>query len=139
MACSSIAAQGSGPSARASPSTLTPYRELIISAKLQSGSPPIPSEARLYVELDCTTVESESGASVSDFYVVQGVKPSSQWSTFRLGAANWTPPPWQTEHIKGGIPACLRAVDQISISLSAELKDGQAGRGTLFIDSLRLQ
>ncbi len=84
------------------PIDMTPYGELIMSAKLQSGSPSIPSEARLYVELYCGTVESESGALVSNFYVVQGVKPSEQWTTFRLGAANWAPPPWQREHIKGG-------------------------------------
>jgi hypothetical protein len=121
------------------PADLTRYHDLIISMRLQSGSPPIPSEARVYVELDCKTVESESGAPVSDFYLTLSVKPSSNWSTYKLALANWAPPPWQTEHIKGGIPACLRAIDGISIALSGELQDGESGSGTLFVDGLKLQ
>ncbi len=117
----------------------TRYRELILSMKLQSGIPPIPSEAKIYVELHCRTVQGESGAPVPDFYLTLSVSPTSDWSTFRLALANWTPPPWQTEHIKGGIPACLRAIDGISIDLSGELKDGATGSGTLFIDGLSLQ
>jgi hypothetical protein len=117
----------------------TRYHELIISMRLQSGSPPVPSEAQAYVELDCKSVESESGAPVLNFYVTLSVKPTSNWATYRLAIANFAPPPWQTEHIMGGIPACLRAIDGISVALSGELKDGDAGRGTLFIDDLSLQ
>lgn len=121
------------------PIDLTPYRDLILSLRLRSGTPAIPSEAVVYIELYCRTVPSESGAAVSDFYIVQPVTPTGDWSTLRLALTNWGPPPWQTEHIKGGTQACLRAVDSISISLAAQLKDGQAGRGTFFIDNLRLQ
>ena len=102
-------------------------------------SPPIPSEARVYIELDCKSVQSESGAPVSDFNLTLSVTPGSDWTTFKLALSNWAPPPWQTEHIKGGIPACLRAIDGISISLNGQLQDGAAGRGTLFIDGLKLQ
>jgi hypothetical protein len=115
------------------------YRELDISVKLQSGSPPIPSEARVYIELDCKNLESEGGEPKAGFYLTLSVTPTSDWTTFRLGLDNWAPPPWESVHAKGGIPACLRAIDGISISLSGELKDGESARGTLFIDGLKLQ
>jgi hypothetical protein len=118
---------------------LTRYHEVIVSLRLQSGSPPIPSEALVYVELDCKNVESESGAPMNHFYITQSVKPAANWSTYRLALANFAAPPWQPEHVKGGIPACLRAIDGMSVVLSGELKDGDAGRGTLFIDGLSLQ
>jgi hypothetical protein len=118
---------------------LTRYRELDISMKLESGSPPIPSEARVYIELDCKNLESESGQSKAGFYLTLSVTPTSDWSTFRLALDNWAPPPWETGHVKGGIPACLGAIDGISIAFSGELRDGELARGTLFIDGLKLQ
>jgi len=126
-------------SAEGGPVDLTRYHELTVSMKLQSNSPPIPSEAQVYIELDCSNVVSESGAPVTDFYVVLAVKPTSNWSTYTLALSNWAAPTWQMEHVKGGIPACLRAIDGIAVSLSGELKDGQSGSGTLFLDGLSLQ
>jgi len=121
------------------PVDVTRYHDLVLSMRLQSGSPPIPSEAQVYVELQCKNVESEDGTPMSNFYVTLSVKPNSNWSTYRLALSNWAAPPWETAHVNGGIPACLRAIDGISISLSGELADGASGRGTLFIDGLSLQ
>ena len=132
---------GAGLGAWANGSTVdfTPYRELDISMKLQSLQPPIPSEALVYIELDCKSVQSESGAPTTNFNLTLAVQPSSEWSTYKLALANWAPPPWQTEHIKGGIPACLRAIDGISISMSGQLQDGGTARGKLYIDDLKLR
>jgi hypothetical protein len=122
------------------PVDFTPYRELVVGMRVRSGTPPVPSESRVYVELYCANVESESGSGpVSTFYVTQSVRPSDEWATFRLALANMAPPPWLTEKVKGGIPACLRAVDGISLSLSSQVQDGQAATGTFFIDGLSLQ
>jgi len=116
---------------------LTPYRELVISMKLESGDPPIPSEARVYIEFQCKSVESETGElpTLGFFYLTRGVTPTSEWSTHRLALENWGPTN-EPLHIKGGTPACLRAVDGIAIALQSGLKDGRAGRGTFFIDGL---
>ena len=117
---------------------LTPYRELVISMKLRSDDPPIPSEARAYVELQCRTVESESGNAphLGYFYLTQGVSPTSEWSTQTLALANFGAQNDTNEHIKGGTPACLGAVDGIAIAIESGLKDGRTGRGTFFIDGL---
>ncbi len=65
--------------------------------------------------------------------------PTGEWSTYTLALANFGPPPDTDEHIKGGTPACLRAVDGIAIALESGLKDGRSGRGTFFIDDLSFQ
>lgn len=118
---------------------VTRYHDLVLSLRLQSGSPPVPSEAQVYVELQCKNVQSEDGTPMSNFYVTLGVKPTGNWSTYRLALSNWAAPPWETAHVKGGIPACLRAIDGISISLSGELADGASGGGTLFVDGLSFE
>ena len=120
---------------------LTPYRELVITMKLETGEPPLPSGARAYVELQCRTAESETGElpTVGYFYLTQGVSPPTEWLPQTLLLANFGPPAGTPEHIKGGTAACLRAVDGISIALEGRLKDGQSGRGTFSIDGLRFQ
>ena len=121
---------------------LTPYRELVISMKLENGDPPLPSEARVHVELQCRTAESETGElpPLGYFYVTSlGVSPPSEWFAQPFPLTNFGPPPDINQHPKGGNPACLRAVDGISIALEGGLKDGGTGRGTFFIDDLRFQ
>lgn len=120
------------------PVDLTRYREMVFSSKLVSGDPPIPSEARVYVEFQCRTVESESGREppLGYFYLTQGVATSGEWSTYSLALANFGPQANTDEHIKGGTPACLRAVDGIVVNIQSGLKDGRSGRGTFFIDGL---
>jgi hypothetical protein len=120
---------------------LTPYRELVINLKVQSGDPSIPSEARAYVELQCRTVEGENGKlpPLGYFYLTQGISPTGEWSTNKLSIANFGPPAGTNEHIKGGIPACLRAIDGIAIALQSGLKDGRSGRGMFFIDGLSFE
>ena len=115
------------------------YRELDISLRLQSNNPnpPVP-EPQVYVELDCKNAKGEDGKP-SNFYVTLSVTPTKDWSTFALALSNWAPPPWETAHVKGGILACMRAIDGISISLSGQLQDGDSASGTLFIDGLKLR
>ncbi|HMF40252.1 MAG TPA: hypothetical protein VKQ32_06140 [Polyangia bacterium] len=131
---------GAGLGAWANGSTVdfTRYHELDISLKLQNGSPPLPSEALVYIELDCKNAPGEDGKP-SNFYVTLSVKPTMDWSTFPLALSNWASPPWESAHVKGGIPACMRAIDGISISLSGQLQDGESAQGKLFIDGLKLK
>ena len=139
-ACSSTPAPGSRSFSQRSPVDLTPYRELIISMRLQSGSPPIPSEARVYVELDCKTVESESGAPVPRFLSHPERQPASNWSTYKLALANLGPAALADRAHQGrdpGLPARRRR--DLHRARAASSRTEQAGRGTLFIDDLKLQ
>ena len=116
---------------------VTRYREIVFSLKVVSPDSSIPTEARVNVELQCRTVESETGAPPPyGFYLQQGVQPSGEWSTRTLSVANFGAQTDTDLHIKGGTQACLRAIDGIAINVQSNLKDGRSGRGTFFIDGL---
>jgi len=130
---------GAGLGAWANGSTVdfTRYRELDISLKFQNGTLPVPN-ALVYIELDCKNAPAENGMP-SNFYLTLSVTPTKDWSTIPLTLSNWAPPPWEKAHVKGGIPACMRAIDGISISLSGQLQDGESATGKLYIDGLKLK
>ena len=125
--------------ASGAPVDFSHHKTLIFSGQLQSGSPPLSSDAKLYVEFTCGTALGEDGSAVSDFYVLQGVAYSSDWGTFRLSLTNFGPPPWLPRHIAGGTIACLRLVDGIHFNVDASLPDGATGKGLLSIDNIRFE
>ncbi len=117
----------------------TRFSRIQFSAKLESGNPPIPSNALMYVEIGCTTARTEDGSLPGDLYVNQGVDYKSYWQSFTLELNGFNSPPWLATHIKGGPAACLGRVDSIRFTVDAQLPDGQSGKFVLHVDTISLQ
>jgi hypothetical protein len=107
--------------------------------RLTSATTPFPSNSLMHLDLLCSTVIGESGASLVDAALVQSIAFKDTWSAVDLAISNFGPAPWTSEHIAGGAPACLRAVDGIQFVFDAAILDGQSGGGVLSIDNVRLQ
>lgn len=121
------------------PEDFTRFSVIKFSAKLESGSPPIPSNALMYVELGCSGARSEDGTSPGDLYVNQGVNYKSYWQPFALGLNSFNSPAWLATHIMGGAAGCLERIDNIRFTVDPQLPDGQSGKFTLHIDSISMQ
>ena len=121
------------------PADLTRFRNIVFSAKLESGSPPIPSNALLYVEFGCKTAPTENGSLPGDLYVVQGVDHKNYWQTFALGLNGFNSPPWIAAHILEGPAGCLRRISNIRFTVDAQLPDGQSGKFRLSIDGISME
>lgn len=107
--------------------------------RLTSSTKPLPPKSLMHMDFLCSTAVGENGAALVNFALVQSIAFTDEWSTVTLSISNFGPAPWQTEHIKGGAPACLRAVDGIQFVFDAAVPDGQSSGGTLSIDEVRLQ
>jgi hypothetical protein len=121
------------------PEDFTRFSEFKFSAKLESGNPPIPSNANLYVELGCSGARTEDGLVPGDLYVVQGVDYKSYWQPFALAMSSFNSPPWLSTHIMGGPAGCLAHIDNIRFTVDPQVLDGQSGRFVLHIDTISLQ
>jgi hypothetical protein len=121
------------------PQDISHFGELVFSAKLESGSPPIPSNALLYVEIGCNSAYAEDGSRPGDLYVVQGVDYKSYWQTFQLALSSFGSPPWLATHIKGGPEACLAGVSNLRFTVDPQMPDGQTGKFVLHVDNVYLQ
>ena len=93
----------------------------------------------MHLDLQCSTAIGDNGAPLIDFTVVQRIAFTSEWSTVSLAISNFGPAPWRQEHIRGGKPACLRAIDGFQFIFDPALPDGQTGEGIFSIDNVRLQ
>jgi len=121
------------------PIDLTGLSAITFDVRLTSAAAPFSSKSLMHLDLVCSTAVGENGAALVDFALVQSVAFTSEWSTVNLAISNFGPAPWQTEHIKGGAPACLRAVDGIQVVFDAAIPDGQSGAGILSLDDLVLR
>jgi hypothetical protein len=121
------------------PLDLTGLSAITFDVRLTSATTPFPPGALMHLDLLCSTAIGENGDTLVDSAVVQSIAFSAEWSTVNLAISNFGPAPWQPEHIKGGAPACLRAIDGIQFVFDAAIPDGQSGGGTFFIDDVRLR
>ena len=121
------------------PEDFTHFSQFRFSAKLESGSPPIPSNALLYVELGCDGARAEDGSLPGNLYVVQGVDYKSYWQPFTLAMDSFNSPPWLATHIMGGPAGCLQRISNIRFTVDAQLPDGQTGKFVLHVDTISLQ
>jgi hypothetical protein len=120
------------------PEDLSHFGQIMFDAKLESGNPPIPSNALLYVELGCKGAHTEDGSLPGDLYVVQGVDYKSYWQPFTLAMISFNSPPWLATHIMGGPAGCLQRIDSIRFTVDAQLPDGQTGKFVLHVDTISL-
>ena len=121
------------------PVDFTGLSAITFDVRLTSAAAPFPSNSLMHVDLLCSTAVGENGAALVDFALVQSVAFSDAWSKVDLAISNFGPAPWQTEHIKGGGPACLRAIDGVQFTFDAAIPDGQSGGGTFSIDDVVLR
>jgi hypothetical protein len=121
------------------PVDINPYQDLVFSAMLASGSPALPSDARLYVELGCSTAVGEDGSRPGDFYVLASADYKNYWQPFRIDVTSLGQPPWVVNKIEGGPARCRQLIDSIRFTVDAHLADGQSGQAVLTIDGIYLQ
>jgi len=126
-------------SAAAPPRDFTAFDKLILSAKLESGNRPLPTDARFYVELHCTRARTMDGATPGNLLVIQPVDYETGWKDFSLEMTRFGLPSWDSRAVEGGKEACLRQIDRISFTVNAQLPDGQSGQFILSIDDIALQ
>jgi len=130
---------GAGVSTSAGAATIdfSGYRQLVFSAILEGGAPALPAGTLFYVELACSSVPLENPNVGGDRLVNLGVGVSgATWSSYELSLTSFGQPAWHTNHLVGGAPACLRAVDSIALSVSPNLMDGMAAAGKLHLDDI---
>jgi hypothetical protein len=121
------------------PVDFTRFTEIVFSNALESGNPPLSSNALFYVELGCKTAADVDGNVPGDFYVSRGVDYNSNWKTRRATLANFGPPAWINSEIEGGTVGCLTRVDSLRFTVDAQLPDGQVGHGILHVDKIFLR
>jgi hypothetical protein len=121
------------------PVDFTSFTEITFSNLLESGNPPLPSNAQFYVELGCSTAPDVNGAVPGDFYVSRGVDYNNYWKARSATLANFGPPAWINVEIKGGTLGCLKRVDSVRFTVDSQLPDGQVGHGVLHIDKVSLR
>jgi hypothetical protein len=110
--------------------------DLVFSAMLASGTPALPSDARLYVELGCSTAAAEDGSRPGDFYVSASADFKNYWQPFRIDVTSLGQPAWVVSKIEGGPARCRQRIDNIRFTVDAHLADGQSGQAVLTIDSI---
>lgn len=118
---------------------VTDFATLGFDAEIDSGNPPLPSDAQLQVQLGCSTVRLTDGSEPGDVYLLQDAAHSSQWAQIPLSIANFSFPFSPPRPIEGGAAGCLERVDYIGFVVEAQLPDGQSGAGTLKIDNVHLK
>ena len=121
------------------PVDINAHQDFVFSAMLASGTPALPSDARLYVELSCSTAMAEDGSRPGDFYVSSSADYKNYWQTFRIDVTSLGQPPWVVSKIEGGPARCRQLIDGIRFTVDAHLADGQSGQAVLTIDGIYLQ
>jgi hypothetical protein len=121
------------------PVDINPHQDFVFSAMLTSGTPALPSDARLYVELGCSSAVAQDGSRPGDFYVSASADYKNYWQPFRIDVTSFGQPPWVVTKIEGGPARCRQLVDSIRFTVDAHLADGQSGQAVLTIDGISLQ
>jgi hypothetical protein len=101
------------------------FRQLVLSAILESGTPGLPAGTQLRVEIRCAL----GGTTRTLDQVVPGLAIDADWQNFPLDLANFAPP----------LPGCLDQVESLHFSVRPGLPDGQSARGALHLDNIYLQ
>jgi hypothetical protein len=120
------------------PVDMTRFETINFAAKVVSGTPPLPMEAQLLVELFCKNAKTEDGTRSDELRVDQVAVYKNNWLMVPLEMRNFTTLTSST-HIKGGTSACLKQVDSVRFAVNAELDDGGSARFTLWIDNITFQ
>jgi hypothetical protein len=118
------------------PMDIGSHRDFVFSAKLSSGAPALSSDARLYVELGCSSAAGADGSRPGDFYVSASADYKNYWQTFRIDVTSIGQPPWIVRKIEGGPERCRQLIDNIRFTVDAHLADGLSGQAVLTIDGI---
>lgn len=129
---------------RAGTVDLSAYKHLHVRAKVDVGSPPLPTAAKFEIGIVCTTVNGGSGSGtwlpmvVRDYTILDEFQPANDWRSLTVGLHELTPPDW----LKTQTPSasdCLKVVDIIHFEVSSSFDVDQHGTGSLAIDDVWLE
>lgn len=115
------------------------YKEIVFSAKVESGVPPLPDGSQLTVEFGCMTTPTDNGIQTDQLRVSQSAAYKASWQTVALEMRNFGSPTFDSTHFVGGPAACLARVDSVRFSIIAKLADGASTQFTVNLDSVFLQ
>jgi hypothetical protein len=119
------------------PEDLTRFLGINFHVKLDSGTPPLPVDTVVDVEIGCQTASPESGSSMlHNLYVLQSGRYNDAWQTIDLALADFVLPSDPTMAINGGTPACLRLADGVRFAVHPGLRDGDSAQGFLHVDDI---
>jgi hypothetical protein len=131
---------GAGIQTRATaPENFTRFSELVFSAKLESGNPPLPTDAIFYAQIGCSTALAADGSSPGDLFVTLSIDHDNYWKTFSPKLTDYSVPSWESTQISGGTVGCLERADSFNFYVDAQVPYGQSGMGILHIDDIYLQ
>jgi hypothetical protein len=123
----------------ATPEDLSRFNEMVLSAKIVSGSPPLPSSTDVSVLLSCSSAQADDGSSPGNLYVFRDLPYTSGWQTFTIPMADFTSPSYVSTHVLGGPMACLERVDGISFTVDPQVTVSQSAMGRLNVDDIYFQ
>lgn len=123
------------------PFDVRPYRDLVFSARVDSGAAGLPINLTFEASFYCRTASGSVGPfDTSDPPTIRrSTVIGDSWQTLDLDLVGFAQPEYQTNHIVGGTPACLARVDGIGFQISTNLHDGKAASGRLYIDDIALE
>jgi len=101
------------------------FRQLVLSAILESGNAGLPSGTQLRVEIGCVV----AGMTRTLAQIVPDLAIDADWKSFSLELASFAP----------AQPGCLDQVDALHFSVRPGLPDGDSTRGALHVDNIYLQ
>jgi len=118
------------------PKDVSRFSVIVFNAKLQSGNPPISSDAILSVEIGCRTVPDADGIVPSRLYVSTGVEYGTVWTPSRVSLRNFGWQTWAPPQTDAGPGPCLQKADSVRFSVDAALPDGATGVFHLTVDDI---
>jgi hypothetical protein len=121
------------------PEDLSRFNEMVLSAKLVSGSPMLPPSTDVRVQLGCSSVQADNGSSPGNLYVSWNLPYTKDWLPFTISMADFTSPSFISTHPLGGPTACLERVDGISFAVDPQVSESQSAMGRLNVDDIYFQ
>ena len=119
---------------------LTRASSITFDVRLTPAPPQSPSGGpNMRLQLRCSTAVDENGAELRDYAVVYRFPYTEQWSSPPpLMLSNFGPAADLPGNLRGGVTACLGAVDGFQFVFDPQVADGQSVAGVLSIDNVRV-
>jgi len=126
------------------PFDVSPYENIVFSAKLEPRDTPLPDPVYLTVRWGCSTIASVDPNS-GVLSINAAVQPTRDWQTFSMPLASFVQPPWASDQLSIDERGCAKVVDELWFGYVLEYAapgaavDGESVAATLTIDDVYLQ
>jgi hypothetical protein len=117
---------------------VSPYNNIVFSAKLVPRDIPLPDPVSLLIQLTCGSVR-QNEPSPGVFSIGSAIQPTSSWQTFSLALSSFIQFKWNKDQMPIDELACATLVDGLQFEYQPALADGNATAATLTIDNVYLQ